>query len=56
MSSINKSYDLELILFILIVFIAFIGFALKYINNDSSLLIISNISFIFYGIFMAITK
>lgn len=48
--------DLELISFLIIVFLSFIGFILKYIEETDILIITSNILFILYGSVMAITK
>lgn len=48
--------DLELIGFLIIVFLSFIGFILKYMEETDILIITSNILFILYGSVMAITK
>lgn len=48
--------DLELISFLIIVFLSFIGFILKYMEETDILIITSNILFILYGSVMAITK
>lgn len=48
--------DLELIGFLIIVFLSFIGFILKYMEETDILIITSNILFILYGTVMAITK
>lgn len=56
MSSKENKLDIELIIFILIVFLSLLGFWIKYKNNNDKLLIVSNILFILYGLFMSITK
>lgn len=48
--------DLELISFLIIVFLSFIGFILKYMEETDILIITSNILFILYGSVMAIIK
>ena len=48
--------DLELIGFLIIVFLSFIGFILKYTEETDILIITSNILFILYGSIMALTK
>jgi hypothetical protein len=48
--------DLELIGFLIIVFLSVIGFILKYMEETDILIITSNILFILYGGIMALTK
>jgi len=48
--------DIELIGFIVIVFLSIVGFILKYIGETDILIITSNILFILYGSVMALTK
>lgn len=48
--------DIELIGFLIIVFLSFIGFILKFMGETDILIITSNILFILYGSVMALTK
>ena len=48
--------DIELIGFLVIVFLSIIGFILKYMEETDILIITSNILFILYGSVMALTK
>jgi hypothetical protein len=52
----NLHFDIELLIFILIVLLSLIGFYLKYTKKNDILIVISNILFILYGLFMSITK